>query len=121
VKTILLLEDNLSTQTRIRLILEHQGYRVVCDGDGRKAMKLIEQEGIDLVLTDIHLPDCDGLEVVQAVRPAYPDLPIIAISGGDATGYSYLDLAEAFGANAILNKPVDGEALLQRVGALLPG
>jgi DNA-binding response OmpR family regulator len=118
-KTILLIEDDQSTRTRLSLALEKAGYRVVQDADGSHALRLLRSEQPDLVLTDLNLPLKDGLTIVSEIRDLPNPVPIIAMSGGDSYGFNYLDVSEMLGANAIMNKPFSIDELLLRVKACL--
>ena len=118
-KTILLIEDDDTTRTRLALVLEKAGYRVLQDEDGSHALKLLRSERPDLIITDIHLPEKNGLEIVTEIRGQHNETPIIAMSGGDRYGFSYLDISSALGANAIMNKPFSVDELMMQIGALL--
>ncbi|MEO5342995.1 MAG: response regulator [Gammaproteobacteria bacterium SHHR-1] len=118
-KTILMIEDDQTTRTRLALVLEKAGYRVVQDEDGSHALALLKSERPDLILTDIHLPEKNGLEIVTEIRDLHDPVPIIAMSGGDRFGHSYLDISEMLGANAIMNKPFSVDELLIQIEACL--
>ena len=72
----------------------------------------------DLVITDIYMPGCDGLEVIQTFRRANPGLKILAVSGRSETA-NFLEVARMLGASSVLRKPFDMGVFLQTVGRLL--
>ena len=105
----------------LRTQLLDAGYRVVTARNGRDAVKAWGRESFDLVLTDILMPDRDGIELMGDMRKTRPDLPIVAMSGGGrAPAAYYLKLARLLGAKAILEKPFSKEQLLMTVAFALP-
>ena len=117
---ILVVDDDPEIRSTLKKLLELRGHQVVVAADGRAAETALIGAPFDLMVTDIVMPDQDGLEVIRITRAAHPDLPIIAISGGGRlrTG-NYLRLATAMGAVAALEKPFDFEEFLQAVHAAL--
>lgn len=111
---ILLVDDDQLVNTTLLMTLENQGHDVVACGDGRAALERLRQDtAFDVMITDILMPDMDGLELIRAVRALAPQLRIIAMSGGGRRGnQDFLQFAEAFGADAALTKPFNGETLL---------
>lgn len=88
--------------------------------DGNEGLALHKEDPCDLVITDIIMPEKEGLETILEFRKADPCLPIIAISGGGRQGYSgYLEAAQPFGANRSLAKPFSQEDLLGAVESCL--
>ncbi|QDU94462.1 ATP-binding response regulator [Lignipirellula cremea] len=79
---IVVAEDNRTQATRYRLILEKHGYRVVLAENGRTALDAVVQQEPALLLTDLHMPEMDGLELVVAARRAAPQVPIILTTAG---------------------------------------
>ena len=122
-KTILLAEDDEPTKAIVRTALETKGYVVISATRRAELMTLIETGRYDLVLTDVLMPEVNGIEVIQAVRRFRPNTPILAMSGGSADMTSELTLkaAEFVGAGRVLVKPFEVEQLLAAVAeALLP-
>ncbi|MCX6637813.1 MAG: response regulator, partial [Acidobacteria bacterium] len=101
----------------LRTALEEGGYEVIEAADGKQALKQALAGGVDLVITDIIMPEQDGIETVQALRKELPGIGIIAISGRFEA--PYLQMAEMLGADAVLAKPVSTELLLARVAEVL--
>ena len=116
---LLVIDDDPAVRGFLRLILTGAGYLVAEAGDGKIGMREIERQEIDLVITDLVMPEREGLETLQCLRAERPELPVIVISG--AFGGSFLKTARRFGAAATLPKPIDPEALLRAVrDALAP-
>jgi CheY-like chemotaxis protein len=103
------------------LTLKDAGYEVLEASNGREALRLARTHNIDLVITDIIMPEMDGIEVLQAFKKINPDFLAIAISGGGQIAADiYLNLAKKIGAQRVLEKPILPEALLQAVAELCP-
>jgi CheY-like chemotaxis protein len=117
---VLLVEDDDLVAKTLRMTLESQGYVVEAFTNGRKAVAHLEKASFDVMITDILMPDMDGLELIRAVRAISPALRIIAMSGGGTRGnQDFLQFAEAFGADALLAKPFTGEAMLAALRQVL--
>ena len=117
--TLLVIDDDPAVRGFLRQILASAGYVVVEAGDGKSGMSKIEPRAVDLVITDLVMPEQEGLETLRRLRAERPGLPVIVISG--AFGGSLLETAKRLGANAALAKPIDPESLLRAVrDALAP-
>ena len=104
----------------LRQMLQRAGYEVVDAPDGDQGIKLYRENPADLIITDIIMPDKEGIEVIIELKHDFPDVKIIAISGGGRLEpESYLPLAKRFGALRTLCKPFEREMLLQTVRELL--
>jgi CheY-like chemotaxis protein len=113
---ILIIDDDETIRTLFKRFLSGKGYSVTCAANGREGLRLLAAELPDLVITDIMMPEADGLEVVMAVREKHAQVPVIAISGGmHAVPMDFLPMAKKFGANKVLYKPVELEELLDAV------
>ena len=113
---ILVIDDDESIRAVFTRFLSAQGYRVVCADNGKEGLRLLESDPPDLVITDIMMPEADGLEVVMAIRQKDKKLPVIAISGGmRAAPMDFLPMVKKFGADTVLYKPVEMEDLLEVV------
>ena len=117
---VLIIDDDENMLRLMRKILERKGYEVLDTPDGRKGMKLCRSGHVDLVITDIVMPEMEGLEVIMALRQEMPDIKIIAISGGGRIqSGDYLELASLLGANISLSKPFNPSELIDAVRALI--
>ena len=120
--SILVIDDNLDLARAVVKRLERSGHSAVMAVDGNAGLALFRSQRIDLILTDILMPEKEGLETIRELRKESPDVPIIAMSGGGyATGTDYLRLAMKFGANASLQKPFEQHELVALVTELLGG
>ncbi len=117
---ILIIDDDLSIQRLFKQFLEGAGYSISSASDGREGMLLMKQKKPDLIITDIMMPEMDGLEVVRNINNTCPGLPVIAISGGmRGMPINFLPHAKKFGACRTFEKPVSLAALLKAVRELL--
>jgi len=112
---ILLIEDDVSVNKMITSILKDEGNEVYTSFNGLEGLKLLRKEqDIDLVITDIIMPEKEGIETIREIRKNYPFKKIIAISGGGKIDAgSYLKLAQSLGANYIMEKPFSRKEILE--------
>lgn len=119
-KRILVIDDDEKIRTVFSRFLGRYGYAVDCAADGKKGLDQLEAEPPDLVITDIMMPEADGLEVVLSMRGKHPDIPVIAISGGmHSAPLDFLPMVKKFGAVKVFYKPVELEKLLEGIRELL--
>ncbi|MGE4490238.1 MAG: response regulator transcription factor [Kiritimatiellales bacterium] len=119
---ILIIDDDPSVQFLFQQFFESEGFTVTLADDGKEGIWKMKQEQPDLVITDIMMPEMDGLEVIQEIRQHSPELPVIAISGGMRTApLNFLPHAKKFGACRVFGKPVSLAELLAAVRELLAG
>ena len=116
---ILIIDDDALLRGAIRVVLESAGYEVIEAGDGGAGLRLYREQGAELLLVDLFIPEPDGLEVIRTVRAEVPGAKIIAMSGGGSLKLDLLAAAEAFGASLALWKPFVPSVLLAAVGGLL--
>lgn len=117
---ILVVDDEELVRATIRQILEKSNYVVFEAGNGDEALRALDKNQIDMVITDIVMPKKEGIETIIELRQQKPDLKIIAISGGGRTlDVDYLEIAEKFGANGVLAKPFRREQVLNIVKDVL--
>lgn len=114
---ILLIEDDEGWRTVVREVLRMERHEIVEATDGAQGMQLCRRIRPELVITDIVMPDQEGLETIEQIRAEFPNLPIIAMSGGGSflKKEDNLELARQLGACATLTKPLTREALLGAV------
>jgi CheY-like chemotaxis protein len=115
-KRILVADDNETVRRVLARTLEAEGYSVVQAGTGKEALAHLNSTEFDLLLTDLEMPDMDGLQVLTEVKRTDPDLPVIAISG--AFSGRLLKFATTFGVPTI-EKPFSAPALMEAVGSAL--
>jgi CheY-like chemotaxis protein len=117
---VLVVDDEDQVRKLIRLVMEQEGHTVVEASNGKRATQRIQEAEIDLVISDVVMPDMDGLELIREIRRTYQGIKILAISGAGKEGPGlYLNIAERFGADAILMKPFAPDQLIEKVSALL--
>ena len=105
----------------LRQTLERRGYPVLTATDGREALRLIDGQAVDLVITDIVMPEQDGFEVLERLRQTRSTVPVIAISGGGAiNSRHYLAVAEQLGVRRTFAKPLDLDEFARAVSEILP-
>jgi DNA-binding response OmpR family regulator len=117
---IILIDDDDDVRRPIRRFLERAGHQVLEASDGEAGLNLLAQSGVDLVITDIFMPGQDGIVTVRRIRKEFPQVKVIAVSGGDRSGR--LDLrrdAELLGADKSLKKPFNLADLLEAVREVL--
>jgi len=117
---ILIIDDEDDLRRIMRNALVKQGHDVIEARNGTDALDLFEQNPADLVVTDIMMPESDGIEIIIALRRKDPDIRIIAISGGGRVGDTdYLTMAKKFGATQVLAKPFRRQQLVDAVAECL--
>jgi len=109
--TVLLVEDDFSLLDMLGRTLERAGFEVTTATHGVTALSLFREQDIDLVVTDILLPQMDGFELIRRLRVESRDVPIIAISGMDDSP-QFRDTAAKCGATAALTKPITRQDLV---------
>jgi len=120
VKRILVMDDDVTFRKMLRKILEREGYETIEATDGKEGMRLFRAAPADLVITDILMPEQEGIETIQELKRDFAGVKIIAISGGGRLDpEEYLRTAEQFGAARTLSKPFDREELLGAIRELL--
>jgi DNA-binding NtrC family response regulator len=115
---ILVIDDESDVRAVLGQTLEAAGHEVVLAADGREGMKEYRATPADLVITDLYMPDREGLETIAELRRHLPDVRIIAMSGG-AVADLMLNVARKLGALAILEKPFLSKQLLAAVEKVL--
>ena len=120
---VLIIDDEPHILLMVKKMLERAGYEVDLASNGSEGLKLFERIQPDLVITDIIMPEKEGLETIREMRRQSKDLKIIAMSGGGKiSADNYLETAKIFGAARIMEKPFSQNLLLSYVEDLLgPG
>lgn len=113
---VLIIEDDPAVRAILYEVLAGAGYRVVEAADGKEGLRLFETQAPGLVVTDMLMPEKDGIETIVAIRRKAPDVGIVAISGGGrARNMGFLDFSKTVGATEVLAKPFSREQLLDAV------
>ena len=115
-KKILVVDDNKNYLEILKEFLTDHEYDVACSYNGRDAREKFTEFILDIVVTDIVMPEVDGIELLLSLREINPEISVIAMSGGNrGHAGSYLMMAEKLGANVILNKPFELSTLLEEI------
>jgi len=118
--SILIVDDEPGIRELLGIMLESSGHTVATAEDGIQAPKVMATRAIDVVITDLLMPERDGLEFITEVRKKYPSVKIIAMSGGGHIARdSYLRIAKTFGAHFLLEKPFNQSDVLAAVDAVM--
>lgn len=116
---ILLIDDEATVRATLRDMLEEAGHEVLEAGDGDEGLAVLDANTADAVITDLIMPQKEGIETIREVRARFPTMKILAISGGSAGHMDYLEFAQKLGADKVMSKPLDFDELAQAVSALL--
>jgi PAS domain S-box-containing protein len=114
---ILVVDDESGVRTFLQKVLADAGYAALVAEDGSRALKMVRAQKFDLVLTDLVMPEKEGIEIIQSMHKELPELKIIAMSG--AFGGGFLKMAKLLGAHATLAKPVAPDQLIAAVRDVL--
>jgi len=117
---ILIIEDDTELREMLKISFSRRKYTILEAGNGKDAITHFKPGVTDLVVTDLIMPEEDGLKVIIKLREIKPSIKIIAISGGGKAGPgSYLNLAKALGADAIYSKPFSVSDMILKIEELL--
>ena len=119
---ILVIEDTDDVRTLLLRILEKAGYDVLSVSDGEEGLRVFHRELVDLVITDILLPKKDGVEIIREIKQGFPDVKIIAISGGAQMGLEskdFLKMLSRLGALQTSPKPLPLTKMIEAVQELV--
>jgi DNA-binding response OmpR family regulator len=117
---IMIVEDDNDLREMLKLSLLQRKYTIIEASNGKEAIAKFKPSLVDLVVTDIIMPDEDGLKVIMKLKEIKPNIRIIAISGGGKAGPgNYLNLARALGADEIFPKPFSVQSLIAKIDAIL--
>jgi CheY-like chemotaxis protein len=119
--SILVVDDEPELRDLISRVLVDAGHRVTCAENGEQASRLISGEMFDVVLTDVIMPEKDGMQVITELRRKYPSVRVVVMSGGGHVPRDqYLKIAKGLGAHAVLEKPFDNIELRRAIESVLP-
>lgn len=118
---ILVIDDDAGVRRVVARLLEMEGHTVVQAENGKVALEQYAHEPTDLVISDIYMPEMDGIELLTRLRESFPDARLVAMSGGGAiAAHHMLKAAEALGAVGVVEKPFDLDAIRVHLDGLEP-
>jgi len=118
--SILIVDDEPELRDLISCVLMEAGHQVTCAENGIEAGKAYANQKFDVVLTDVIMPEKDGMQVIGDLRRKHPDVKIIAMSGGGHVSRDqYLKIAKGLGAHAVLEKPFTNQDLVRLIEQLV--
>ncbi|PAW76350.1 MAG: hypothetical protein B9S32_15360 [Verrucomicrobia bacterium Tous-C9LFEB] len=115
---ILLVEDDRCLRRLLARVLRFEGYAVVTAGNGVEALKILQEQRVSLVVTDLCMPGMDGGELTRQLEHHYPGTPVIVISG-ECDAWDRFELRARHNLSRMLVKPITVETLLKEVSATL--
>lgn len=118
-KRVLVIDDYDDLRKQLDRALRRAGFEVDMAEDGDVGLRIFHAEPPDIVVTDLLMPNKEGIETIRELRKLAPDLPIIAMSGGLKEGGDFLRMAELMGATSTLKKPFDAPTLILKIRQLL--
>lgn len=119
---ILVVDDDPYIRGALKRVIESLGHDVWVAESGVEALKITRSEPLDLIVSDVNMPEMDGIELLIEVREDHPDLPVLIMSGGGMIDKQVLlDNAEALGAHETIAKPFDIIAVEAAIKRLLGG
>lgn len=119
-KTALVVDDHAHFRDFMAAALERDGFRVLAAANGADGLARLAAEPVDIVVTDIHMPESDALEMIRALRRQGYDLPVIAVTGAEARALQPIaPYLEFLGVRTILAKPCCPKRLREAVGEAL--
>lgn len=118
-KVILVADDSPTIRKFVSFALTMKGYEIITASDGMEALEKIPNEKLDLIITDLNMPNIDGFELIKTVREneEYKDIPIIILSSLGSS--EEIEKGMAYGANSYLVKPFDPKRILYEVAKYL--
>ena len=117
---ILIIDDDRQVREMLKKMLERNGYDVLAAKDGNEGLNVYRNSKVDLVITDILMPEKEGIQTIMELRRNFPDVKIIAMSGGGTVGpETYLAMARELGADRTLSKPFTMATLTGMVKELI--
>ncbi len=113
-------DDDVVVRTSLAYALDAAGHQVIQAGKGDEGLAALDRETFDAVVLDILMPEREGIETIREIRKRWTTLPILAISGGDKTGWSdFLRMATVLGASDTMAKPFTASEFVARVIGLV--
>ncbi len=120
-KSILIIDDEVSLRSLLKDIFEYVNYEVHVACNGKEGVESYRRITTDIVLTDIFMPEKDGLETIREIKKDFPEAKIIAMSGGSKGGEDFFHIARTFGAIDCIRKPFKPDDIIKVVNSTLDG
>jgi CheY-like chemotaxis protein len=119
--SVLIVDDNADIRSFVKIVLERAGFQAQVAADGERALELQRAHPVDVLITDIFMPERDGIELIHQFKSEFPQVKIIAMSGGGRISKrDYLPLVADIGADLVLRKPFAADTLLSMLQDLVP-
>jgi DNA-binding NtrC family response regulator len=118
-RTLLLVDDDAAARSTLQPVLAGGGYRVVTARNGIEARRVLARVPVDVVLTDVFMPEEDGLELLQHCRRDRPDMPVVVMNRFAHRTFDPLPVARCFGAAAVVQVPATARMLLATIRGVL--
>jgi DNA-binding response OmpR family regulator len=116
-KLVCVVDDDELVRAKLALDLKSQGYDTIEVDDSRRLTAILDSRPVDTVVLDLVMPERDGVEIIADIRKGWPNVRIVAVSGGGRVGPElYLRIARHMGADVCLPKPVTAERLKSAIG-----
>ena len=113
---ILVVDDTNDVREVLREMLEREGYDVLDAPDGKEGLRIYQENDIDLVISDVLMPEKDGIEMVMQLKFNFPEAKVIVLTGGPE---GFLKVAEKYDVKYTFKKPVDRKKLIEAVRDML--
>ena len=120
-KSILIIDDDSYVRNSLKQVLEFHGYKVYEARNGKEGIEAYRRINTDIVLTDIYMPDKDGLETLREIKKEFPDAKIIVMSGFYQSNMDFFEVARSLGAIVCINKPFTADDIIEVVDSTLEG
>jgi len=115
------IDDEPAVRKVLVRMLTSAGHEVNAAPSGPEGLRLWREAGADLVITDVHMPEMDGVQLIREPRAAAPALPVIAMSGSSSSGdIDLLHTAQLLGAVGVLGKPFSWDDLMNAIASAFP-
>ncbi len=115
---ILIIDDDAAMRNSLAAVMEAFGFRTHTASNGFEGLDSIETEAPAAIVTDLHMPEMDGFELLTALRCSKASIPVIVISGGAASGFDFLGAARRMGATAAFQKPLPVFDMIDTISVL---
>jgi YesN/AraC family two-component response regulator len=120
-KSILIIDDDRDFRTALRQVFECHEYKVNEACNGKDGIESYRRIATDIVITDIYMPEKDGLETILDLKKEFPEVKIIAMSGIDKGGVDFFQVARHLGATDCIRKPFEPYDIIRKVNLTLDG